>query len=574
MPVESTTYSYGKDATPAPKQSAALTGAARAFGNSNSSNNGPKPPIKPKPIINSYSGNHGALAAAKRASPSRKPLPRPDHPGHSAGAGDQRLIYHKSGSSIGSENDWEHSAFLQRRMGTGGHLQPPPASSSLRDPSKSPSFIAAALAASRSVPASPNHTGQQQQQLSPAALQKLAGSTTRSSPSVRSGSSKASSDLVLDTTPIPPTTSLIGMFERNGGPQPAPKKVPTRAPRKPSPERKVLSPSPTIPTSPMQATPVRKSGSRVNLSKHVSPQSRIETSRANDSPSRGPVPRPDSAPNVRSKPIPIPPKPKAKPEISKVEDQQASSNDSFVSASDYQPSIHALYGQRSRTQSVASPPQNRNIDALANAIVASSLASSRAVSPSRSFNSSHPPPPPPARRHLFHNSKEDARTPSPAKSGLRTTMRKPPKPDEEDEAEKRRGRKHIMKKHPNKHHEGDRKRWRDEITPRERKRYEAVWASNRGLFPSSVASASEVSVCNLIVKDIFSRSRLHPDELEEVYSLVDRGESGRLIKEEFVVGLWLIDQRLKGRKLPIRVSDSVWRSASGVLGAIKVRKAK
>ena len=34
---------------------------------------------------------------------------------------------------------------------------------------------------------------------------------------------------------------------------------------------------------------------------------------------------------------------------------------------------------------------------------------------------------------------------------------------------------------------------------------------------------------------------------------------GRLTKEEFVVGLWLIDGRLKGKKLPVKVSDSVWR---------------
>jgi len=125
-----------------------------------------------------------------------------------------------------------------------------------------------------------------------------------------------------------------------------------------------------------------------------------------------------------------------------------------------------------------------------------------------------------------------------------------------------------MKKHPNKHHEGDRKRWRDEITERERKRYEAVWASNRGIF---LNGQSDSAVCNLVVRDIFSRSRLHIDVLEEVYALVDRKQNGSLDREEFVVGLWLIDQRLKGRKLPIRVSESVWRSV-GILGGIKVKK--
>jgi len=146
-------------------------------------------------------------------------------------------------------------------------------------------------------------------------------------------------------------------------------------------------------------------------------------------------------------------------------------------------------------------------------------------------------------------------------------MRKTRLEDDSDEALKRRGKKNIMKKHPNKHHEGDRKRWRDEIIERERKRYEAVWASNKGLF------AAEMLICNLVAREIFARSRLSSEVLEEVYSLVDRRQDGSLEREEFVVGLWLIDQRLKGRKLPIRVSDSVWRSSVSALGGIKVRKA-
>lgn len=140
-----------------------------------------------------------------------------------------------------------------------------------------------------------------------------------------------------------------------------------------------------------------------------------------------------------------------------------------------------------------------------------------------------------------------------------------------DEGDKRRSKKHIMKKHPNKHNEGDRKRWRDEVTEREKKRYEGVFASNRGLHLQGFPGAENL-VCNLVARDIFSRSRLHTDVLEEVYALVDRSRNGALEREEFVVGLWLIDQRLKGRKLPIRVSDHVWRSV-GSLKGIKVRKA-
>lgn len=136
------------------------------------------------------------------------------------------------------------------------------------------------------------------------------------------------------------------------------------------------------------------------------------------------------------------------------------------------------------------------------------------------------------------------------------------------------------------HHEGARRRWRDEITPRERRRYEAVWASNRGLFlrpgwglqyqdqegltreevveRSRAFDGPEAElVVNVVVRDIWCRSRLPADELAEVWDLVDREGRGALGREEFVVGLWLIDQRLRGRKIPARVGRSVWESVAG-----------
>lgn len=145
-------------------------------------------------------------------------------------------------------------------------------------------------------------------------------------------------------------------------------------------------------------------------------------------------------------------------------------------------------------------------------------------------------------------------------------------------------------KHPNKHHEGDRKRWREEVTERERKRYEGVWAANKGLYcvftreeqrliskePDSqhvrdLKEAVPDQVSNLIVRDIWSRSRLPETALETVWDLVDHERVGRLGKEEFVVGLWLIDGRLKGKKLPVKVSDSVWRSVKG-LQKLKIKR--
>jgi len=70
-------------------------------------------------------------------------------------------------------------------------------------------------------------------------------------------------------------------------------------------------------------------------------------------------------------------------------------------------------------------------------------------------------------------------------------------------------------------------------------------------------------VVNVVVRDIWSRSRLPADELAEVWDLVDRSRRGALGRDEFVVGMWLIDQRLRGRKIPARVGRSVWDSVAG-----------
>lgn len=215
------------------------------------------------------------------------------------------------------------------------------------------------------------------------------------------------------------------------------------------------------------------------------------------------------------------------------------------------------------------------VDKLANAIVASSLASSRQASPSALTFKARAPPLPPLRRSLFHHGKEEhPRTPSPPKlPGLRSTLRTPRMESEEEV--KTRGKKRLLgKKHPNKHNEGSRKRWRDEVTPKEKKRYEAVWASNRGLYTTAITKpGTDDRVCNLVARDIYQRSGLSNDVLEEVYALIARKTYVYLEKEEFVVGMWLVDQQLKGRKLPGKVSNSVWRSV-GVLGGLKVRDGK
>ena len=268
---------------------------------------------------------------------------------------------------------------------------------------------------------------------------------------------------------------------------------------------------------------------------------------------------------------------------------------------------------------------NLNLTSLANAIVASNLASARLSTPS-----SPAPPPVPAPRRPGRSPLQPQRTAdsiltqltgggkspirlTPQRTGMLQTLRSPqPSLSDDEDARHRRRRARDHHHHRRKvlpggsrkhaHHEGARRRWRDEITSRERRRYEAVWASNRGLFLKpgwglrqedlvlppprrgpgqegndaaaeaqarmldrgrAVEGPEAEVVANVVVRDIWCRSRLPADELAEVWDLVDRGRRGALGREEFVVGLWLIDQRLKGRKIPARVGVSVWESVAG-----------
>ena len=220
---------------------------------------------------------------------------------------------------------------------------------------------------------------------------------------------------------------------------------------------------------------------------------------------------------------------------------------------------------------------------LADAIVASSVASSRASSPSK--RDRPPVPPGRSRSHsLLHHKKhhdpisETGFPPTPIRS-MKHTLRKQSKQDDdvEETGIMKRGRRHFVRKHPNKHHEGDRKRWRDKVTERERKRYEGVWAANRGLYvfwdsagptfgQTAKPAGNDDLVVNVVVREIWERSRLPKDNLEEIWDLVAQPDAKALGRWEFIVGLWLIDQRLKGRKLPTRVSQSVWASVRNNIG--------
>lgn len=255
----------------------------------------------------------------------------------------------------------------------------------------------------------------------------------------------------------------------------------------------------------------------------------------------------------------------------------------------------SVYHNPYQRESVKSISKHMTGESLSSAIMGAALASSRTSSPNPPPQTTLEPLFPPRKGHTHHHHHHHMpfhRSPSPRKGSppkatgkLRTTMRKDPSPasSEEDELEfKGKGNRMLgmkVRKHPNKHHEGQRKRWREQIIERERKRYEGVWAANKGvLLPAVKEQGSNAAeddpsqdVLNLVVKDIWMRSRLPVHVLEEVWALVDGREIGRLTRVEFVVGLWLVDQRLKGRKLPTRVSDSVWQSARGLGIKVKVR---
>ncbi|CCG25597.1 Irs4 protein [Candida orthopsilosis Co 90-125] len=71
-------------------------------------------------------------------------------------------------------------------------------------------------------------------------------------------------------------------------------------------------------------------------------------------------------------------------------------------------------------------------------------------------------------------------------------------------------------------------------------------------------------ILSAVVKRIWNRSRLPSDILEQIWNLVDFRRDGSLNKNEFLVGMWLVDQCLYGRKLPKKVESIVWDSLGGI----------
>ncbi|USW49354.1 Putative EH domain, EF-hand domain pair protein [Septoria linicola] len=592
----SRTSSLASSADSAPSaantNNAALLGAATAFGRQP-----PQPRTQPKTIAgtSSSSSNNGAVSVATSAGHTRRSEHSP-----------ARSFSRSPPPATGLHGVNEKPSGKASRMAKVGDVRPV---------SHLHSQQAAVLAAAR---AKPSASAAPMQQTMRTGQRPVVGPRPSHRPHE-----------TTDSTSIAPTTSLVDLFEQRAKTVATPAKRPEPVIVKPSTDLPLRSPKPVRSggmTSMIQSELEGRNGKQPTSTETTTrqkvavvdqsdrpPQSSDDSyaSASEDVNDQTPPPKlANTAPRTLS---PSPgdrlraqneakrrPQPSASPSRTDHAQSQAFPLSQYppsrpISAQSTGRSISSMRSYMSiPAQFNAAHPRKmtplRTGDELANALVASSLASSRAPSPSRL----EPPPVLTRRRKDAHHKFSFSRTPSPTKAGMLQTLRKPADTSSsESEDEKHPYRKHhkkrLVRKHPNKHHEGDRKRWRDAVTERERKRYEGVWAANKGLHYSFSAEEQEFfeqhpqhqrtkdtkagvtdSVSSIVTREIWNRSRLPATVLEFVWDLVDGDRVARLGKEEFVVGMWLIDQRLKGRKLPIRVSESVWASVRGI-GGIKVK---
>lgn len=133
------------------------------------------------------------------------------------------------------------------------------------------------------------------------------------------------------------------------------------------------------------------------------------------------------------------------------------------------------------------------------------------------------------------------------------------------------------------------------IGPSEKKRYDGVFVTNKGAYmgrDSRIGTGAYAAfICALappperihgiVVREIWKRSKLNQDTLARIWGLVitdrlyrwcqmyeedpppaENFDDGTLTREEFIVGMWTIDQCLYGRKLPKVISREVWKSVN------------
>ncbi|ODV88834.1 hypothetical protein CANCADRAFT_15995, partial [Tortispora caseinolytica NRRL Y-17796] len=129
---------------------------------------------------------------------------------------------------------------------------------------------------------------------------------------------------------------------------------------------------------------------------------------------------------------------------------------------------------------------------------------------------------------------------------------------------------------------------RMQLSETDRKRMEGLWEANRDRYVlndwrmsplfgvDAVAIGVNVNdkerlvdpfgnmevdvVHGLVIREIWRRSLLDDELLMQIWDLVDRNFKGYLCREEFVLGTWIVDQCLYGRKLPAKLGKNIWMS--------------
>ncbi|TRX94819.1 hypothetical protein FHL15_004280 [Xylaria flabelliformis] len=519
------------------------------------------------------------LAFQKTAKPA---ITRPSTPTRDAGNGGLTQSSPVSRQTTGNNSALgrDQSFASHHSLSHHAHLLTP-SKPTTGDP-RSPSLIAATLAASRSVSPSPKATPSVQTSTPQATRDHRKGIAGHDS----TVSSVTDLDLATDVSSIGPTNALISLFERKEDDTDPVKKSPAvpsvkkglRAGLRPMTPPRVTSPVVSSPSTGRDIVRVKSplrgaqdAGLAVSASlfdpARKPPLNRPPLKAAGRATTSVLSPRPKQASSYKvigdssntstgsatppvAKPVKHRPYPMSRTRAQSVtslkgertpgalvrRSSSSLSNDTFVSASSapspqpdsprrispHQPSAEASQPPRPQSVNTTSAPplsrplmlkssSNLPLDSLTNAIVAGSLASARAT-PAK-------PPTPPPRKQTPH---------------MRQTLRAPrTKSDEEVNGTTTRYKKKPLgklssrKKHA--HHEGSRRRWREVITARERQRYEGLWASNRGLLlddPGALTHSLQNTdtsqlVANVVVRDIWARSRLPFDELAEVWDLVD-----------------------------------------------------
>lgn len=141
---------------------------------------------------------------------------------------------------------------------------------------------------------------------------------------------------------------------------------------------------------------------------------------------------------------------------------------------------------------------------------------------------------------------------------------------------KKAGQHHLHRAHNSHNRSGsfnEDKPWKNHVdigfvTQKERKRYEGMWVSNRNCYLELLPWWNETDakipedglMLNLVVSDIWSRSNLPQDTLANIYDKVDTRKDACLDRKSFIVGMWLVDQCLYGRKLPNKLDQRIWDS--------------